>query len=76
MAIKIFAQIEVSIDERFSRVDNVSITLDDEALSQIANAIAAQQSFAPDPPSACEDCGSVDPQKHYTNCPLAKSAGR
>jgi len=29
-----------------------------------------------DPPSACEDCGSVDPQVHYSNCPLAKSAGR
>ena len=37
---------------------------------------AAQQKFAPDPPSACEDCGSVDPQVHYSNCPLANTAGR
>ncbi len=37
---------------------------------------ASQQSFAPDPPSACEDCGSVDEHIHYANCPRAKSAGR
>jgi hypothetical protein len=42
VAIKIFAQIEVSIDERFSRIDNVSITLDEESLAQLANAVAAQ----------------------------------
>jgi len=22
---------------------------------------------------ACEDCGSVDPQVHYSNCPLANT---
>ena len=37
---------------------------------------AAQQMFAPDPPSACPDCGSVDEHIHYANCPLAKTAGR
>ena len=44
----------------------------------IARAVleAAEQMFAPDPPSACEDCGSVDEHIHYANCPLAKTAGR
>ena len=37
---------------------------------------AAQQMFAPDPPTACPDCGSVDEHIHYANCPLAKTAGR
>lgn len=36
----------------------------------------AQQSVYTDPPSACEDCGSVDEHIHYANCPLANTAGR
>lgn len=43
---------------------------------QAGGKFASQQKFAPDPPSACPDCGSVDPQVHFSNCPLAKTAGR
>jgi len=43
MAIKIFVQIETSIDEHFSRIDNATLILDDESLAQFASAIAAQQ---------------------------------
>ena len=39
------------------------------------NKNAAQQSVHADPPSACEDCGSVDEHIHYANCPLANTAG-
>lgn len=37
---------------------------------------AVEHPVHPTPPTACEDCGSVDPQVHYSNCPLAKTAGR
>ncbi len=30
----------------------------------------------PDPPSACEDCGSENPELHYAGCVFAKTAGR
>lgn len=53
MEIKIFAQIEVPIDERFSRTDSVTITLGDEAITAIANAIAAQHGAQPTICPAC-----------------------
>ena len=48
MEIKIFAEIEVPINERFLRIERVLITLGDEAISTIANAIVTQQTLAPD----------------------------
>jgi hypothetical protein len=43
MEIKIFAQIEMSIDEATSRTEYATIILDDNAITAIANAIADQQ---------------------------------
>ena len=43
---------------------------------EISQLKSAQQMFAPDPPMACPDCGSVDKHIHYANCPLANTAGR
>lgn len=37
---------------------------------------AAQQSVYPTLLYECEDCGSVDPQVHYSNCPRAKTQSR
>lgn len=34
---------------------------------------AAEQSVHPTLLYECEDCGSVDPQVHYSNCPRAKT---
>lgn len=49
---------------------------DDGTFEGLQKLYEAQQMFAPDPPSACPDCGSVDEHIHYANCPLAKTAGR
>ena len=61
-----------------SRITEI-VTLRKENTSlqeRIAQLEAAQQSVQADPPSACEDCGSVDEHIHYANCPLANTAGR
>lgn len=49
---------------------------DDGTLEGLQKLYEAQQSVHADPPSACEDCGSVDEHIHYVNCPLANTAGK
>ena len=46
--VRIEEMVEEMVDDSFLRVRNVDMILDDEALAKIANAIASQQSFAPD----------------------------
>ena len=56
--------------------DGCDFVMEEKDIIAIIGNHAAQQTFAPDPPSACPDCGSVDEHIHYANCPLAKTAGR
>ena len=46
MKIKFYAEIEVPVDERFSRTDYITITLEDEAILELAKAITAAQQGA------------------------------
>jgi len=63
MKIKIFAEIEVSVSEQLSRVDYATITLEDEAILEIAKSIesvrAVQQGEY-----ECPICGSTEPNIH------------
>lgn len=65
--------IEILKKESNPTLQNI-ILLAEKELSEIKQAV--EQSFAPAPPSACEDCVSFDEHIHYANCPCAKSAGR
>ena len=49
MKISFYAQVEIPVDERFSRSISTTVTLESEAILELAKAItAAQQTFAPD----------------------------
>ena len=72
MKIKIFAQIETQVDERFSRTDNVTIVLDDEALATIADAVfrkldALKKKEEVDHTALCVFCG-LPLGRHVASC--------
>jgi len=57
----------------------MSLFFDDDVIAAVVvhfETCTRPTPWAPEPPSACEDCGSENPEIHYAGCVLAKTAGR
>ena len=70
---------KVSLSQAYAGINRQFLALQAEneklkaRIKELEAQVASQQSVHPTLLYECEDCGSVDPQVHYSNCPRAKT---